>query len=164
MPCCFPSGHLCFCLQCPSLQRISCASLLGWPGATFSQRPGRRVLIVCFSLLYLSVLVLFSGTSHFPRLSEKICSPESSLLSCVCFYHDSPPDCAEVLEGYRVNVLFHAKENFDNAFYRVPWEDELGSGFKKLNSCRRDLIKMFEVTCIRRGLVGSTFSSCLSRN
>lgn len=47
------------------------------------------------------------------------------------FHPDSPPDCAEVQEGYRVSVLFPARADFANAFYKVPWEDELGSAFKK---------------------------------
>lgn len=34
-------------------------------------------------------------------------------------------------EGYKASVLFPAREDFDNGFYKVPWEDELGSGFKK---------------------------------
>lgn len=115
---------------------------------------------VCFFLS----LSCSQGPLIFQGCQTNICSPESSLLSCVCFHPDSPPDYAEMQGGYRVNVLFRAREDFDNAFYKVPWEDELGSGFKKLNTFRMDLITMFEVTCISRGLVGSTFSSCLSRN
>lgn len=79
---------------------------------------------MCLSILYLSfcpclVLRGFSFSSENEAVTQRfvVLSP---LCFLVCFHLDSPPDYAEVQEGYRVNVLFHAREDFDNAFYKVP--------------------------------------------
>lgn len=58
------------------------ASLLGWPEASFSKCPGRRVLIVCLSILYLSYCpcLLLRG----PSLSKAV-RQRFVVLSPLCF-------------------------------------------------------------------------------
>lgn len=158
-PCCFPSGDLCSCLQCLSLQSISSPLHLFWAGqrqVSLQSRP------VCLGILYLSY-----NPCHFLRglLSSRaargrfvVLSPLSAFL-CGISSWQSPKlwQRCRMQRGYKVSVFFPLRADFDNGFYKVSCEDGLGSGFRKWNLVRRDLFKVSKVTCTRRGLSETLF-------
>lgn len=137
-------------------------SFLSWPEASCSKFPCRAGLTEYLSILYLFYhpCGFFQGSPIFQGWQRKICSSQTSLCFLVWIFTWAVPQTVwgcRMQEGYKVSVLFPARTNTANGFYKVPCDYRLDTGFKKWNLVRRDLIKMSKVTCIRRGLLGTPF-------
>ena len=90
--------------------------------------------VLGYSVPLLPSLSFCQRSLIFQGCQRKICSSESSLCFLVWVFILTVPQTVQrcrMQEGYKVSVLFPARAGFDNGFYKVPWEDGLGSGFKK---------------------------------
>lgn len=109
--------------------------------------------VLGYSVPLLLFLSFSLGSLIFQGCQKKSCSSESSLWFLVWVFILTSPQtvqrCSRVIRG-----VFPDRADFDNRFYKVLWEDGHGSGFKKCNLVRRDLIN---VAWRRRGLSGTPF-------
>lgn len=90
---------------------------------------------MCLDIVYLSYcpcpFIRDLSSSRAVRRRFVVLSPLCFLVRVFILTVPQTVQRCRMQKGYKVGVLFPARADFDNGFYKVPWEDGLGSGFKK---------------------------------